>query len=105
MPLGVSSAKRNGALPEVPTVSEAGVPGYEAIEWQGVVVPAGTPAPVVGRLHQAFSRAVKLPEMKERLAALGADAAGGTPDELAAFIRSELAGWAKVIKESGIRIE
>ena len=105
VPLGVSSAKRNGALPEVPTVSEAGVPGYEAIEWQGVVVPAGTPAPVVGRLHQAFARAVKLPEMKERLAALGADAAGGTPDELAAFIRSELAGWAKVIKESGIRIE
>jgi len=105
VPLGVSSAKRNPALPNLPTVAEAGVPGYEAIEWQGVVVPTGTPAPVVGRLHQAFSRAVTLPEMKERLAAIGADAAGSTPDELAAFIRAELAGWAKVIKESGIRIE
>jgi tripartite-type tricarboxylate transporter receptor subunit TctC len=105
VPLGVSSAKRSPALPNLPTVAESGVPGYEAIEWQGVVVPAGTPGPVVGRLHQAFARAVTLPEMKERLAAIGADAAGSTPDELAAFIRSELAGWAKVIKESGIRIE
>jgi len=105
VPLGVSSAKRNPALPNLPTIAEAGVPGYEAIEWQGVVVPAGTPGPVVGRLHQAFAKAVTAPEMKERLAAIGADAAGGTPDELAAFIRSELAGWAKVIKESGIRIE
>jgi tripartite-type tricarboxylate transporter receptor subunit TctC len=105
VPLGVSSAKRNSALPNLPTVAEAGVPGYEAIEWQGVVVPAGTPAPVIGRLHQAFVKAVTLPEMKERLAAIGADAAGSTPEELAAFIRSELAGWAKVIKESGIKIE
>ena len=105
IPLGVSSAKRNGALPKVPTVAEAGVAGYEAIEWQGVVVPAGTPAPVIGRLHQVFARAVTQPEMKERLAAIGADAAGGTPDELAAFIRSELAGWARVIKESGIKID
>ena len=105
IPLGVSSAKRNPALPNLPTISEAGVPGYEAIEWQGVVVPAGTPGPVVGRLHQAFAKAVTLPEMKERLAAIGADAAGGTPDELAAFIRAELAGWAKVIKESGIKID
>jgi tripartite-type tricarboxylate transporter receptor subunit TctC len=103
--LGVSSAKRNPALPNLPTVAEAGVPGYEAIEWQGVVVPAGTPAPVIGRLNQAFVKAVTLPEMKERLAAIGADAAGSTPEELAAFIRAELAGWAKVIKESGIRIE
>ena len=105
VPLGVSSAKRNPALPNLPTISEAGVPGYEAIEWQGVVVPAGTPGPVVGRLHQAFAKVVTMPEMKERLAAMGSDAAGSTPDELAAFIRSELAGWAKVIKESGIRIE
>jgi len=105
VPLGVSSAKRNSALPNLPTIAEAGVPGYEAIEWQGVVVPAGTPAPVIGRLSQAFTKAVTAPEMKERLAAIGADAAGGTPEELAAFIRSELAGWAKVIKESGIRIE
>jgi len=105
VPLGVSSAKRNPALPAVPTVAEAGVPGYEAIEWQGVVAPAGTPGPVIGRLHQAFARAVTLPEMKERLTAIGADAAGGTPEELGTFIRNELANWSRVIKESGIRID
>jgi tripartite-type tricarboxylate transporter receptor subunit TctC len=105
VPLGVSSAKRNPALPNLPTVAEAGVPGYEAIEWQGVVVPASTPAPVIARLHQAFAKAVTLPEMRERLTAIGADPAGGTPEELAAFIRSELTGWARVIKESGIKIE
>jgi tripartite-type tricarboxylate transporter receptor subunit TctC len=105
VPLGVSSAKRNPALPNVPTVAEAGVPGYEAIEWQGVVAPAGTPAAVIGRLNQAFSRAVSAPEMKDRLVAIGADPAGGTPEELGAFIRKELSGWAKVIKESGIKIE
>ena len=105
VPLGVSSAKRNPALPAVPTVAEAGVPGYEAIEWQGVVAPAGTPAPVIGRLHQAFARAVALPEMKERLTAIGADAAGSTPEELGTFIRNELANWSRVIKESGIRLD
>ena len=105
VPLGVSSAKRNPALPQVPTVAEAGVPGYEAIEWQGVVVPAGTPAPVIARLNQAFAKAVTLPEMRDRLAAIGADAAGGPPEELAAFIRNELVNWARVIKESGIKIE
>jgi len=105
VPLGVSSAKRNAALPEVPTVAEAGVPGYEAIEWQGVVAPAGTPAVVIDRLHRAFASAVTLPEMRERLTAIGADAAGSSPEELGAFIRSELANWARVIKESGIRID
>jgi tripartite-type tricarboxylate transporter receptor subunit TctC len=105
VPLGVSSAKRNPALPEVPTVAEAGVPGYEAIEWQGVVAPAGTPGPVIGRLNQVFSRAVAAPEMKERLVAIGADPAGGAPEELGAFIRKEISGWAKVIRESGIKIE
>jgi tripartite-type tricarboxylate transporter receptor subunit TctC len=105
IPLGVSSARRNPALPNLPTVAEAGVPGYEAIEWQGLVVPAGTPGPVIGRLHQAVAKAVALPEMKERLMAIGADPAGGTPEELAAFIRRELTGWARVIKESGIKIE
>jgi tripartite-type tricarboxylate transporter receptor subunit TctC len=105
VPLGVSSPKRNSALPQIPTVAESGVPGYEAIEWQGVVAPAGTPAPVVQRLSQAFAKAITAPEMKDRLTAIGADAAGGTPEELAAFIKSELANWAKVIRESGIKLE
>jgi len=105
VPLGVSSAKRNPALPDVPTVAEAGVPGYEAIEWQGVVAPAGTPGAMIGRLNQAFSRAVAAPEMKERLVAIGADPAGGTPEDLGVFIHKEISGWAKVIRESGIKIE
>jgi tripartite-type tricarboxylate transporter receptor subunit TctC len=105
VPLGVSSVKRNSALPEVPTVAEAGVPGYEAIEWQGVVVPAGTPAAVIGRLHQAFAKNVTLPDMKERLAGIGAEAAGSSPEELGTFIRNELENWSKVIKASGIRID
>ncbi|HBY60320.1 MAG TPA: hypothetical protein DEH78_10885 [Solibacterales bacterium] len=103
--IAVTTAKRMPALPNVPTIAESGVPGYEATIWYGVVAPAGTPAAVIGRLGQAFTKAVTLPEMKERLTAIGADPAGGGPDELAAFIRNELATWARVIKASGIRIE
>ena len=103
--LGVSSAKRNSAMPNTPTVAESGVAGYEAIEWQGVVVPAGTPQPVIGRLHQAFARAVTAPDMKDKMVAIGAEPAGGTPEELGAFIRNELANWSRVIKASGIRID
>jgi len=104
-PLGVSTLKRNAALPDVPSIAEAGVPGFEAIEWNGVVVPAGTPAAVIERLHQALARALANPDVKERMLSLGADPVGGTPDEFAAFIRKELATWSKVIKEVGITID
>ena len=101
----MSSAKRNSALPELPTVTEAGVPGYEAIEWQGLMVPTGTPRDVILRLNQAFAKVAAMPEVKERVASLGSDLVTSTPEEFDAFIKRELAVWSKVVKDVGIRIE
>jgi len=105
IPLGVSRAQRNAALPDVPTVAEAGVPGYEAIEWNGVMVPAGTPVAAINRLHQAIVKAVAIPEVKDRVTGLGADLVGNSPDEFRAFLKNELATWGKVVKEVGMRID
>lgn len=105
VPLGVSRAQRNAALPDTPTVAEAGVPGYEAIEWNGAMVPTGTPAAVVNRLHQAIVKAVAIPDIKERVNGLGADLVGNSPDEFRAFLKNELATWGKVVKEVGMRID
>ena len=103
--LGVSSLKRNVALPNIPSIAEAAIPGFEAIEWNGVVVPAGTPPAVIGRLHQALVKALSIPEVKERIVGLGAEPVGNSPDEFSAFIKKELATWSKVIKEVGITVE
>ncbi len=103
--LGVSTAKRDAALPEVPTIAESGVPGYEFYEWQGIVTPAGTPAAVVSRLHRELVRALELADVKKRIAGVGAHAVGGTPEELAAFIKKEITTWAKVVKSAGIRAD
>jgi tripartite-type tricarboxylate transporter receptor subunit TctC len=105
IPLGVSRAKRNAALPDIPTVAEAGVPGYDAVEWNGVMVPAGTPSVAINRLHEAIVKAVSVPEVKERITGLGADLVGNTPDEFRAFLKKELATWSKVVKEVGMRID
>ena len=104
-PLGVSSAKRNAALPDLPTVAEAGVPGYEAIEWQGVMVPTGTPREVILKLNQAFTKIVAMPDVKERVASLGSDLVTSTPEEFDAFLKRELAVWSKVVKDVGIKID
>lgn len=104
-PLGVSSARRNTALPELPTVAEAGVPGYEAIEWQGLMVPTGTPREVVMKLNQAFVRVAAMPEVREKVAALGSDLAPSTPEEFDAFIKRELSVWSKVVRDVGIKID
>ena len=104
-PLGVSSGKRNAALPNLPTVAEAGVPGYEAIEWNGLMVPAGTPSVAVKRLYDAVVKSAAVPEVKERVTALGADFVTTTPEELEAFIKRELSVWSKVVKEVGIKID
>lgn len=104
-PLGVSSSKRNAALPDLPTIAEAGLPGYEAIEWQGLMVPAGTSRDVVMRLNQAFAKIVSMPDVKERVAALGSDLVSSTPEEFDQFVKRELTTWAKVAKEVGIKIE
>ena len=103
--LAVSRAQRNPALPDVPTVAEAGVPGYEAIEWNGVMVPAGTPPAVVRRIHQSLSKVLAAPAMKERIVGVGAEVVGSSPEEFTAFIKSEFTAWAKVIKEVGITVE
>ena len=105
IPLGVSTLKRNAALPDVPTVAEAGVPEYEIFEWQGVVVPAGTPKAVIERLYKEVVKAVARPDVNERIAGLGADVAGGTPQALAAHINAEVVKWKKIAKESGIKAE
>ena len=105
IPLAVSSAKRNAALPQLPTVAEAGVPGYEAIEWNGMMVPAGTPIAVIRRLHEAVVKAAAIPDVKERVTALGADFVTTSPEEFDAFIKRELTVWSKVVKEVGIKID
>jgi len=85
-PLGVTTLTRIDALPEVPTIAEAGIPGYESVQWFGMLLPAGTPRPIIDRLHQELTRVLRAPDMKERLNSLGLDAVGSTPEEFAAYI-------------------
>ena len=103
--LGVTSLKRSVALPDVPSIAEVAVPGFEANEWNGALVPAGTPRPVIDRLYQAVVKSAAIPEVHERIIALGADPVANTPEDFGAFIRREFATWAKVIKEVGIKVE
>jgi tripartite-type tricarboxylate transporter receptor subunit TctC len=103
--LAVSSAKRSSSAPEVPTISESGVAGYEFISWNGVHVPAATPRPVAGKLNTELLRVITVPDVKEKMFGLGMDIAGGTPEEFGALVRSDIAKWAKVIREAGIKGE
>lgn len=100
--LGVSGARRSRFLPDVPTIAEAGVPGFQVDSWSSLFAPAGTPAAIVKRLNAELGKGLKRPDTLEALSRLGLDAAGGTPEELAAQIRSEVAKWAKVINDTGI---
>jgi tripartite-type tricarboxylate transporter receptor subunit TctC len=104
-PIAVTTAKRAAAVPELPTVAEAGVPGYEATAWYGMFAPAGTPADVVAKLHAEAVRILRAPEVAERIANLGAEPVANTPAEFAAFIRAEMARWSKVVREAGIKAE
>ncbi len=101
--LGVTTKTRIQALPDVPTIHEAALPGYEATQWFGLLGPAGTPGPIVDRLYQETARAVRAADMSERFAVEGLEPAGSKPEEFAAYIRSELDKWAKVIKAAGIK--
>lgn len=103
--IAVTSAKRAGSLPDVPTVAESGVPGFEVLNWFGIVAPARTPAPVVDRLHAEIVKVLKLPDVREKLAAEGSDIVGSSPREFGAFIAADIAKWAKVVKEAGIKGE
>jgi len=102
--LGISTVKRSQLVPDVPTIAEAGVPGYEVATWHGICAPAGTPRPVVTTLNHAIVKAVHHPETKQRLVSIGADVVGSTPDAFARFIRSELEKWSRIIKASGASV-
>ncbi|HTF14102.1 MAG TPA: tripartite tricarboxylate transporter substrate binding protein [Burkholderiales bacterium] len=103
--LGVGGAKRVAGLPDVPTIAEVGVPGYEAVAWWGVLAPAGTPRAIIERLHQEFSVILTSAETKKRFESEGAEALQMTPDEFGRFIAAETTKWAKVVKDVGIRAE
>ncbi len=103
--LAVTSAKRSEALPDVPTIAESGLPGYDSTQWYGVLAPAGTSREIVARLHDEIVRALRAPEVIQRLAADGAEPVGSSPEEFAAFIKSEIDKWVRVASAAGIRAE
>jgi tripartite-type tricarboxylate transporter receptor subunit TctC len=101
--LAVTSAKRSPAVPDLPTVAESALPGYEAIAWQGLLAPAGTSRAIVSRIQSEFARVLKQPEITSRLADQGYETVASTPDWFAAYIKTEIAKWSKVIKAAGIK--
>jgi tripartite-type tricarboxylate transporter receptor subunit TctC len=103
--LGVSSAKRSSALPNVPTIAEAGVPGFETTAWWAVFAPAGTPMEIITKLNTEIVKIMRSPEMKERLRELDIEPIGSTPDQLAAFMKAEMAKWSRAVKFSGAIVE
>ena len=103
--LAITGARRNPALPDVPTISEAGYGGADFVSWNGVHIRSGTPRAVIARLNNDLNRVLKLPDIQERMVTLGLDPAGGTPEAFGRFVREDIARWAKVIKESGVRVE
>jgi len=103
--LAVTSGARAAALPDVPTLAESGLPGFEASSWFGLLAPAGTPPPVIAKLNGEIAKWLATPEAKEKLLAQGANAAGGTAEEFAQFIAAETAKWQKVVKESGAKVD
>jgi tripartite-type tricarboxylate transporter receptor subunit TctC len=103
--LGVASPKRAAVAPDLPTLEESGLPGFDVTSWYGVVAPAGTPHDSIVRLQTEIAGALTQPDVRERLAALGADPIGNTPAEFAAMIKVETAKWGKIVKDANIRVE
>ena len=103
--IAVTTAQRSGLAPEVPTFAESGLPGYELGSWHGVFAPAGTPKDIIAKLNAEIVRGIQSAETRQRLLALGVDAAGTSVESFAAFVRAEVPKWAKVVKESGAKAE
>jgi tripartite-type tricarboxylate transporter receptor subunit TctC len=104
-PIAVTTLTRTAVLPSVPTIAESGFPGFEATTWHALVAPAGTPKDVVATLHRAVATAVNDPAVRKALTDLGVDVVGGTPDELRAYIKSEIPKWAEIVKASGAKVD
>jgi tripartite-type tricarboxylate transporter receptor subunit TctC len=103
--LGVSSMRRSLIFPDIPTIAEAGVPGYETNSWGGMVVPTRTPRAIVTKLNAEINKALQSPELRERYAAIEAEPTGGTPEQFAAFVKTEAVKWADVVKKSGAKVD
>jgi tripartite-type tricarboxylate transporter receptor subunit TctC len=103
--IAVTTLKRSAALPDVPTLDEQGLKGFETATWYGVAAPAGTPKEIIAKLNAEIVRIIKLPEVRQDLASEGAEFVGDTPDEVTAFVRKEVDKWAKVVKQSGLKAE
>ena len=103
--LAITTGKRSAAMPDLPTVAESGVPGYDFSSWYGLLVPAGTPTPVIGKLNAETIKALRQPDLRERLSNEGCEPVGNTPAQFAAHIQSEMARRARIVKASGMRAE
>jgi tripartite-type tricarboxylate transporter receptor subunit TctC len=104
-PIAITTLKRTAVLPEVPTIAESGFPGFEATTWHALVAPAGTPKDVIAALHRATAATVNDPAVRQALTDLGIDVVGGTPEELRAYLKSEIPKWAKLVKASGAKVD
>ena len=104
-PLGVTTLKRSKAISELPTIAEAGVPGYDSGVWYAILAPRATPAAIVNRLHTEISALLKTSDLKDRYNMDGLDIIGSTPDELTAYMKTETVKWAEVIKRARIRVD
>ncbi len=103
--LGVSSLKRSAALPDVPTIAEAGIPGYEFVTWNAILAPKNTPRAIVTLLNERIGKAMQAPDLQQRFRELGFDVIASTPEELGAHLKKEAAKWSKVIKERGMKVD
>jgi tripartite-type tricarboxylate transporter receptor subunit TctC len=103
--LAMTGSKRSGAMPELPTVAESGMPGYQVYEWNAIFAPAGTPPAIFNRLQSEIAKVVKLPEVRDRMLALGGEIVASSPAELGAWVREQTASWARVVKAGNIKAE
>ncbi|HET7160751.1 MAG TPA: tripartite tricarboxylate transporter substrate-binding protein, partial [Burkholderiales bacterium] len=103
--LAVTNPKRSPIVPDIPTVAESGLPGFEALQWFGILAPAGVSNDIIAKLHADIVKAVRLPDARARMTSLGAEVVGSTPAEFAAFQKADAVKWAKVVKASGAKID